>query len=33
MGRSNEPDEDVVAQQNQPDRSVLDMIMDAPEAC
>ena len=32
MGRSNEPDEDVVAQQNQPDRSVLDMIMDAPEA-
>jgi len=32
MGRSSEPDEDVVAQQNQPDRSVLDMIMDAPEA-
>jgi len=32
MGRSSEPDKDVVAQQNQPDRSVLDMIMDAPEA-
>ena len=32
MGRSSEPDKDVVAQQSQPDRSVLDMIMDAPEA-
>jgi hypothetical protein len=30
MGRSSEPDEDVIAMQGRPDQSVLDMIMDAP---